>query len=629
MSDWAGVGGLATHVTMLAEQLIGRGHEVVINVGCNHGPRIAAHVASGAGIVTDVPLARLMVEQRFDVVNVTDEDLGFLPVRALVGSRSPVVATLHSRRRRVRPSGLDAIVSVYGGQAVPTARLRRGPPVHVVPNPVDLDRFTLDGPTDDLGSAPVLAWIGRPPDRNKDVGLFLGAALELGPSWRPLMVTETTYVAAAQRLRETVPWLEVCTRPWADMPAFLRGVAQTGGCLIITSRSEGDPLVVGEALGCGTPVVAPMLPAIVPWEGLGAVIAFDRSGGALAAAKAVTASTSPAFRSAEATADRRKAAELRDPSRWGLAFEEVYASLVARRPLRDGPPLGPERRGNLPSAPSPDLRSQLLGVAVTSYRRPDHLARCLASVAELGADVAAVCVVDSSPHPSVCARPDGLHPATTFEVIADGSNSGLPAALGRAFDVLRGCDPILVLDDDTCMTPELLAELRFALSEGVGVAAIPTWFCGRLNTSLEPQVFAWSPTLLRRAAVDAVAPPDVRLFFGHDDYEMAVRLRTAGWRIAWVTVPVPERSEGAFWPERHYFALRNATWLATRRQHPVFRRLLWLELSRAATRQAVDEVRQMPSRTVMRSVRAVVTGLAHGLVGRLGPPPRWVLDGRT
>lgn len=270
-----------------------------------------------------------------------------------------------------------------------------------------------------------------------------------------------------------------------------------------------------------------------------------------------------------------------------------------------------------------------IGVAITTYRRPEQLARCLAAVASLGDLVRAVCVVDDDPNARPTPRPSDLAPGVDFIALVEPENAGLPAALTRAFDALATTaevDGVLVLDDDTEVDAGLVEALAAALEPGVGAATVPTPYCRRYSRERDPALFAWSPTLLRRAAIEAVGSPDAALFFGYDDWDYAWRLREAGWRIAWVDRPVPRRSALTYWPERRYFALRNALWLSLHRRPPraVFVRVLLAdiaEISRALVVGASPE----PS----RGANAGSLGLLHGLRGRLGPPPAWVLAGRA
>lgn len=267
------------------------------------------------------------------------------------------------------------------------------------------------------------------------------------------------------------------------------------------------------------------------------------------------------------------------------------------------------------------------GVAITTYRRRDHLEHCLHAVAGLGDKISAVCVVDNDPSAEPFPRPDELPDQISYESIVSPSNIGLPAALALAFERLAGCDRILVLDDDTAVTPEVFSELEAALRPGTGVASVETFLGAQFNPPDDPSLFAWSPSLVRRAAIDAVGPPDGRLFFGYDDYDFGLRLREAGWAVAVAKVTIRERFAGTSWPERRYFGVRNTTWLATRRwrRRSLFWRLLAWELGRTIRALGGDVASGRVSGYHLRDAKGAAVGLVHGLIGRLGPPPPWVL----
>ncbi|HMD44623.1 MAG TPA: glycosyltransferase [Acidimicrobiales bacterium] len=321
------------------------------------------------------------------------------------------------------------------------------------------------------------------------------------------------------------------------------------------------------------------------------------------------------------------------------AHETLYRSVVARRHRGTRRWLSAQLCGSLNRTrrsprptPDPGGAVERVGVAVTSYRRPTSLRRCLDGVARLP-QVVAVCVVDNSPDPGPIERPPGLPARTRFEVVADGENRGLPAALAAAWARLADSEAILVLDDDTVPTPELLDDLIAALDPGTGAAGLPDRYSLRYSGAGPPRLIAWSPSLIRTDAVDDVGPPRPDLFFGHDDYEFSLRLGRAGWRIAWVPHDVAELRAATPWPERHYFNVRNGVWLATRGWPPALPAwllagdMVWM-LGSMLVAEARSTLAGRPSPLNRRGTRAALAGLGHGAVGRLGPPPRWVLEGR-
>jgi glycosyltransferase involved in cell wall biosynthesis len=640
LSDAHTSGGLSSHLVLLARHLVDRGHDVTAHLG-HDGPRAMSWPGTGARVVTEGQLVDLVMGDRFDVINLTEDDPWLLRRAGVIASRSPVVLTVHSTRSRVRLDGVDRVVLVSEAFRTVTRFVGGHPPMTVIPNAIDTCRFRRDGAAEDVGAPRVALWIGRVSDRRKGVSAYLSAVAALGPGWRPWILTDPRQMGATDSFRAEHPRLRIESRAWEEMPGLLRGVARNGGCLVMSSNEEGDPLVIGEALACGLPVAAIRIAALDPWIEAGALAVADEP---TRLAATVADAVGPA------RAERLAAAERvlhgpRSVERWVDAYERVYAEAAAcRRPpvrrwlaaqfagerrLDRAAPARPIPTTNLNASPVGAKNG--LGVVVTTYRRPLELARCLSGIARLGDQVAAVCVVDNSPDPAPTTRPSGLAPAARFEVAGDGINRGLPAAIAIAFDRLRDCRRVLVLDDDTVPTPELLEALHDALDRGAGLAGLPDPFSLRHNRAGPPRLVGWSPCLLQRELIDDLGPPDARLFFGYDDYEYTQRAARAGWRVEWVRHELETQRLGGQWPERGYFTVRNSVWLATRRWPPGAPSCTIAAAAvRAGISVTVQTVRQgwRSDDVSRRTARAAAVGLAHGLLGRMGPPPAWVLDSR-
>jgi Glycosyl transferase family 2 len=294
---------------------------------------------------------------------------------------------------------------------------------------------------------------------------------------------------------------------------------------------------------------------------------------------------------------------------------------------------GDRRRRTLVSRPDPfEPAVKRVGVVITSYRRPASLRRCVDGVATL-TGVAAVCVVDNSPDPEVIERPRDLAGHIAFDVVADGVNHGLSRALAMGWERLADTDAILVLDDDTVPTMDLLNDFIAAMEPGTGAVGLPDQYSARFSGAGPPRLFAWSPSLIRTRAIHEVGPPRSELFFGLDDFEFSLRLIDAGWRVAWVPHEVAELRADTTWPERHYFSVRNSVWLVTRTwpaAMPLWLMtgdILWM-LGSMCDAELRSRLSGRAAGSNWRGVRAGVAGLVHGLIGRVGTPPRWVLDGR-
>jgi GT2 family glycosyltransferase len=246
-----------------------------------------------------------------------------------------------------------------------------------------------------------------------------------------------------------------------------------------------------------------------------------------------------------------------------------------------------------------------IGVAIVAYERPARLRRCLSALAASEVPVDRVVVCDNSEHPiDLAGLPVDDH-------LRPGHNVGLPAGLGLCFARLTDTDYVLVLDDDTVLPENALGDLLSLAAPAVGAVTVPTAFTRKLQGSAdEPLLFPWSPTLLSRAAVDAVGAPRSELFFGFDDWDYAIRVRAAGYAIAWADVEIPEQREGRSWDGRTYLGARNIAYLAVRRRmwhRPVLERLkhdLKVGLRSRGPKAAI-----------------VRRGLRDGVLGRMGPPP--------
>ncbi|MGB9961592.1 glycosyltransferase family 4 protein [Halobacterium sp. MBLA0001] len=138
--------------------------------------------------------------------------------------------------------------------------------IEVVPNGVDTERFTPDGPTSDLidHDGEVVLFVGRlvegklPGDavaavsrlaRNRDVKLFVAGEGALRSE------LEDEHVEFLGQL------------PYKEMPSVYR----SADVLILPSRAEGLPRVVLEAMASGVPVVVSDLEQVAPVVGDGGV----------------------------------------------------------------------------------------------------------------------------------------------------------------------------------------------------------------------------------------------------------------------------------------------------------------------------------------------------------------------
>jgi GT2 family glycosyltransferase len=200
--------------------------------------------------------------------------------------------------------------------------------------------------------------------------------------------------------------------------------------------------------------------------------------------------------------------------------------------------------------------------------------------------------------------------------VPTGRNIGLPGALAIGFRSLERCHAVLVLDDDTIVDSAALSSMAAALSSDVGATTIPMKHTKTAEpNSTAPSVFPWSPSLIRWEAIQKIGAPLELLFFCYDDWEYALRLRKAGYRIAWVESDLPQQSAREFWMGRFYLGARNLKYLVLHkglRDHPILFELQRFE--EMARDEAWPERQELVSR-----------GLAAGMASRMGPPPAELL----
>lgn len=295
-------------------------------------------------------LTRLACELRPDVVHTHGYRADVLGTSACERAGAAAVTTLHGftggdlknrcyewlQRRRIRDC--DGVVAVSTAMAEQLAR--SGMPadrVHVIPNilPPPGPRLFRGAARRCLGLAPerwVIGWVGRL-SHEKGLDLLLEAlalsgdrAIDLailgdGPERRRL-----EHQAALLGIADRVTWCGVVEGADRFFSAF--------DLLVLSSRTEGSPIVLLEAMSACVPVVAtavggvpetvtPATALLVPPEEPGALASAIRSvrhDPGAAARRSLRAHVRSARRS--------------DPSRWAATYAEVYRAALSRRRAR-------------------------------------------------------------------------------------------------------------------------------------------------------------------------------------------------------------------------------------------------------------------------------------------------------
>ena len=205
-------------------------------------------------------LRRLLGTQRPDVVVVTEPGGALLVRTALVASRGPrprIVSWAHGdigRMSYFRSMRLcDGHLAISRGIADQMAQWRRrGAPVSVVYNPIAEPAGLCDRPP--AGAPAAFVFVGRLERQKRfDRLLRILAGVE-PPNWRLDVVGdgalrgEMTDLAAQLGLADRIGWHGWLPEPWRAV--------QRATAFLMTSDTEGFPLVLLEAIARGVPLVA-------------------------------------------------------------------------------------------------------------------------------------------------------------------------------------------------------------------------------------------------------------------------------------------------------------------------------------------------------------------------------------
>jgi glycosyltransferase involved in cell wall biosynthesis len=352
------VGGLERVVGALTAGLAERGHRVMLLAVLDEGAAVPGAIEAAArGGVDLVPLRlqprayaaerhavyRLAAGHGADVVHTHGYRADVVAGPAARRAAAARVSTAHGftgggvrnrfyeylQRRAMRRC--DAVVAVSARLAETLAEAGVGA-VHTVVSgaPAELDLLDPAAARRELG-APAdafhIGWVGRL-SREKGPDVFLDALVALGTE-RPWVASVIGEGPLGGHLRERVAGSDLADR--VRITGRLEGAARlfrAFDVLVLSSRTEGTPVVLHEAAVAGTPVVATDVGGVAAALGAdGALMVPSAQPAALAAAIAAVAVDPGA---AARRVDRARRALARGPD-WIAAYEAIYRSVVPDR----------------------------------------------------------------------------------------------------------------------------------------------------------------------------------------------------------------------------------------------------------------------------------------------------------
>ena len=202
-------------------------------------------------------LARRLSKGDVDVIQMPASDPAALLVARFAG-RARIVVTGHGALADVW-----SMRNCFGYTAISKGTAERCQPytdieIVVVQNAIDPERF--QPPSARAGGPPIIAFAGRTDAIEKDFPRFTRIAKRLVARGARVWVADpraNSWEKFEGRPIERIPverWTHVLS---ADMPAFYREVAASGGVVVMTSVTEGFGNVAPEASACGARVAAP------------------------------------------------------------------------------------------------------------------------------------------------------------------------------------------------------------------------------------------------------------------------------------------------------------------------------------------------------------------------------------
>ncbi|HEY0277007.1 MAG TPA: glycosyltransferase [Solirubrobacterales bacterium] len=311
--------------------------------------------------------------------------------------------------------------------------------------------------------------------------------------------------------------------------------------LLLTSKFEGIPVVVFEAMSMGLPIVAPALPGIREMLPRAEDGLIEDRGSADGYVEALARLADPRRRQAVGVELRERAQEHFSVQEMANRHGEIYAELTAHRELRDDEPEPlPEP---IRFIDRPVLEKPTVSVLIPHYNQARFLRECVESVrAQTYPSIEVVVVDDASTEDDAAAVLDEIGGWDGVDVLRLKENGGPSRARNQGLERCRG-RYVLPVDSDNVLLPEaidgLVAQLVSA-GEEIGFIYPNLDFFGNrdeyheapsynLYTLLHAN-FCDTCSLIDRTVFDAGLRYHEGIRLGHEDWEFALRLAASGVR---------------------------------------------------------------------------------------------------
>lgn len=496
--------------------------------------------------------------RKIDVIHLMNSRLGFdlLPDLSNLPEPPSVVVQLHVEE--VDKSGYVRYVTTrYGNlvdrfsisnQYVAEAVRGYGVPaekIEVIYTGVDAEEeFAPDRatPAEKLDSDRLQILYGARLTDQKDPLLMVDVAAGLRDRGVPFQIQVVGYGDLEEETKAKIAKLGLGEEVVLHPPApGLRDWYAACDCLLLTSKFEGIPVVVFEAMAMGLPIVAPALPGIRELlHGEGELVPAEA-----AAEKYVEALAGLA----EGREHRRTVGgEMRERARRQFSVqemakrhEEIYSELAAGR----------ERSAETPE-PLPEpirfrdrrvLEQPLVSVLIPHYNQARFLRECVESVrAQTYPEVEIIVVDDASTEADADAALDEIAGWDGVEVLRLTENGGPSRARNAGLERSKG-RYILPVDSDNLLLPDAIERLVAQLAsagEDIGFIYPNLDFFGNRDEYHEAPAYNLY-TLLHANFCDTCSLIDRDVFeaglryhrdihLGHEDWEFALRMAAHGVR---------------------------------------------------------------------------------------------------